>query len=117
MVSKRDPETLLPLTPAMFHVLVALADGATHGYAILKEVERLTDGSVRLSTGTLYGIIKRLVADGLIRETSNPPSMRDDERRRCYELTGFGRDVARAEAGRLEQTLAIARRKSLFRRP
>ena len=109
---KRDPLSLLPLTPAMFYVLVALADGQTHGYAILKDVEQLTNGSVRLSTGTLYGIIKRLVGDGLIRESG----IGGDERRRSYELTAFGRDVARAEAARLENTLAIAKRKALFRR-
>src|SRR6195256_1395840 len=110
---KRDPQSLLPLTPAMFYVLVALADGQTHGYAILKDVEELTDGSVRLSTGTLYGIIKRLLGDGLIKESGS--AAKDDERRRSYELTAFGRDVARAEAARLEQTLAIAKRKMLFR--
>ena len=113
-MNKRDPQTLLPLTPAMFHVLVALADGHTHGYAILKDVEELTGGSVRLSTGTLYGIIKRLLGDGLIRESGL--SAKGDERRRSYELTAFGRDVARAEAARLEHTLAIARRKALFRK-
>ena len=111
---KRDPQTLLPLTPAMFYVLVALADGQTHGYAILKDVEQLTDGSVRLSTGTLYGIIKRLLNDGLIRESGVGP--KDAERRRSYDLTAFGRDVARAEAARLENTLGIARRKALFRK-
>ena len=110
-MSKRDPRELLPLTPAMFHVLVAMADGEAHGYAILKEVEQLTGGAVRLSTGTLYGIIKRLLADGLVRE-----QRADDPRRRSYELTPFGRDVAKAEAARLEQTLAIARKKTLFRR-
>jgi DNA-binding PadR family transcriptional regulator len=112
-MTKRDPESLLPLTPAMFYVLVALADGQTHGYAILKEVAQLTGGAVRLSTGTLYGIIKRLLADGLIRQAGL--AAKDDERRRSYELTAFGRDVARAEAARLEDTLAIARRKALFR--
>lgn len=111
---KRDPAELLPLSPAMFHVLVALADGDTHGYAIMKEVERLTDDSVRLSTGTLYGIIKRLLADGLIREAGR--DLAGDARRRSYALTPFGRDVARAEAARLERTIAIARRKPLFRR-
>jgi DNA-binding PadR family transcriptional regulator len=101
----------------MFHVLVAMADGPSHGYAVMKEVERLTGGGVRLSTGTLYGIFKRLLADGLIREGTTPASgTRDDDRRRTYELTAFGRDVARAEAGRLDQTLALARKKSLFRR-
>ena len=113
-MTPRDPQSLLPLTPAMLHVMVALADGPTHGYAIMKEVERLTDGTVRLSTGTLYGIVKRLLADGLIREGAS--RNRDDARRRTYELTPFGRDVARAEAARLEHTLAIARRKVLFRR-
>ena len=110
MPSKRDPQSLLPLTPAMFHVLVALADGETHGYAIMKDVEQLTAGAVRLSTGTLYGIIKRLLSDGLIRDARG-----DEGRRRSYELTPFGRDVARAEAARLEQTLAMARRKQLFK--
>jgi len=115
-MTKRDPEELLPLTPAMFYVLVALADGDTHGYQILKDVEQLTNGDVRLSTGTLYGIIKRLLSDGLIREFGRGPDKKNDERRRSYELTAFGRDVARAEAARLEQTLAIAKRKVLFRR-
>ena len=112
-MNKRDPHTLLPLTPAMFYVLVALADGQTHGYAILKDVDELSGGSVRLSTGTLYGILKRLLGDGLIRESGL--AGKDDERRRSYELSAFGRDVARAEAARLEQTLAIAKRKALFR--
>jgi len=112
-MTKRDPQSLLPLTPAMFHVLVALADGEIHGYAIMKSVEELTGGAVRLSTGTLYGIIKRLLSDGLIRESG--ATAKDDERRRSYALTAFGRDVARAEAARLEHTLALARRKALFR--
>jgi DNA-binding PadR family transcriptional regulator len=111
---KRDPQSLLPLTPAMFYVMVALADGQTHGYAILKDVEQLTNGAVRLSTGTLYGIIKRLLNEGLIRESG--ALSKDDERRRSYDLTAFGREVARAEAARLEQTLAIAKRKALFRK-
>jgi DNA-binding PadR family transcriptional regulator len=107
----RDPSALLPLTPAMFYVLVALADGETHGYAIMKDVDQLTRGGVRLSTGTLYGIIKRLLNEGLVREQRAA-----DPRRRSYELTPFGREVAKAEAARLEQTLAIARKKALFRR-
>lgn len=110
-MNKRDPRELLPLTPAMFYVLVTMADREAHGYAMLKEVEQLTAGAVRLSTGTLYGIIKRLLADGLVREQRT-----DDPRRRSYELTPFGREVAKAEAARLEQTLAIARKKTLFRR-
>jgi len=113
-MAERDPASSLPLTPALFHVLLSLADGEKHGYAILKEVEARTDGAVRLSTGTLYGIIKRLLSDGLIRESA--ASGKDDERRRTYALTAFGREVARAEAARLEHTLALARRKALFRR-
>jgi DNA-binding PadR family transcriptional regulator len=113
-MNKPNPLSVLPLTPAMFYVLVALADGQTHGYQILKDVEELTNGSVRLSTGTLYGIIKRLLGDGLIREPGS--TSKGDERRRSYELTAFGREVARAEAARLESTLAIARRKTLFKR-
>lgn len=100
----REPADLLPLTPAMFHVLVCLAAGDRHGYRILKEVEARTRGAVSLSTGTLYGIIKRLLDDGLAVEV---PS--DDERRRAYRLTPFGRAVARAEADRLEQLVSTAR--------
>ena len=107
----RNPDALLPLTPAMFHVLVALADAPAHGYAIMKDVEQITSGAVRLSTGTLYGIIKRLLSDGLIKERAST-----SDRRRLYELTRFGRAVALAEAGRLEQTLAVAKTKILFRR-
>ena len=112
--SGRDPADYLPLTPALFHVLLSLADGQKHGYAILKEVTERTGGKVELSTGTLYGIIKRLLADGLIREAGL--QTKGDERRRSYALTPFGKDVARAEAARLEQTIAIARRKPLFKR-
>ena len=72
MPSGRNPESLLPLTPALFHVLVALADGRTHGYAIMKDVEQLTRGGVRLSTGTLYGIIKRLLNEALQRAEESP---------------------------------------------
>jgi DNA-binding PadR family transcriptional regulator len=95
----------------MFHVLVALADQPSHGYAIMKDVEQLTSGAVRLSTGTLYGIIKRLLSEGLNKERAGK-----HDRRRLYELTPFGRQVALAEAARLEETLALAKRKVLFRR-
>src|ERR1700756_238315 len=84
-----------PLTPALFHVLLALSDGDKHGYAILKEVEEHTSGEVQLSTGTLYGIIKRLLADGLIVELrSRPAAEDDDQRRRYYRLTEDGRRLA-----------------------
>ena len=112
----RDPEPLLPLTPALFHVLLALGDGQKHGYAILKEVSRSTDGKVRLSAGTLYGIIKRLLEEGMIVEIDERPARSlDDERRRYYRLSEFGRQVALAEAARLEEMLAIAAAKNLVK--
>jgi DNA-binding PadR family transcriptional regulator len=113
----RSPEPLLPLTSAVFHVLIALADGNKHGYAIMKEVTRLTDGAVSLTAGTLYGILRRLVSDGLVVETEDRPARElDDERRRYYHLTAFGRRVAVAEAERLADMLALARSKHLLAR-
>ena len=106
------------LTPAMFHVLLALGDEEKHGYAILKEVEEQTDGQVRLSTGTLYAIIKRLLNDGIIKESRHrPPAAEDDQRRRYYGLTALGRQVAATEAERMERLIATAREKNLLRRP
>ena len=107
MTAKSDPLPFLPLTPAAFHVLLALADGPRHGYSILKEVEERTGGDVRLSTGTLYGLIKRFLDDELIVEL--PAEDDGNERRRSYRLTPFGRQVAKAEAERLEQLVAAAR--------
>ena len=104
---KRDPNPHLPLTPAAFHVLLALADGPKHGYLILKEVEERTGGEVRLSTGSLYGLIKRVLDDEFIVEL--PAEGDGDERRRPYKLAPFGRQVAKAEALRLEQLVSAAR--------
>jgi DNA-binding PadR family transcriptional regulator len=104
MTSKRDPSPFLPLTEAAFHVLLALADGPKHGYLILKDIEERTNAAVRLSTGTLYGLIKRFLDDELIVETKP-----DDERRRPYKLTALGRDVAEAEVARLEGMVRAAR--------
>ena len=109
-MADRDPSDSLPLTPALFHVLLALADGEKHGYAILKEIEQRTSGQVVLSTGTLYGIIKRLLADGMIRESAAG----SDERRTAYRLTAFGRKVALAEAERLRELVAAAQAKKLL---
>jgi DNA-binding PadR family transcriptional regulator len=109
-MADRDPSELLPLTPALFHVLLSLADGENHGYAILKEVEQRTGGKVVLSTGTLYGIIKRLLADGMIRESAAG----SDERRTAYRLTAFGRKVALAEAERLRDLVTAAHDKKLL---
>jgi DNA-binding PadR family transcriptional regulator len=114
---KRDPRDLLPLTPAMFHVLLSLAEGDRHGYAVMKEVATRTAGAVALSTGTLYGLVKRLLADGLIiAALRRPPNAGDDERRRYYRLTDFGRQVAAAEAERLETLVTTARARRLLRR-
>ena len=118
MSPKKETESFLPLTPAMFHILLALADGEKHGYAILKEVARRTDDKVRLSAGTLYGNLARLESTGLIAESSRRPEVvLDDERRRYYLLTEFGREVAVAEAQRMEDALVQARAKKLFRKP
>lgn len=101
----------------MFHVLLALAGEDLHGYAILKEVELRTAGKVRLSTGTLYGLIKRLLADGLINELrTRPADSDDDERRRYYRLTNLGRQVAAAEAERMDEMLAVARSRNLLKK-
>lgn len=110
-------EEQTPLTPAMFHVLLALTDGDKHGYAILKEVAEQTSGEVQLSTGTLYGIIKRLLVSGWIREVRGPAIKNDDPRRRYYRLTEEGRQVAVREAKRLEKLVDRARSKRLIRRP
>jgi DNA-binding PadR family transcriptional regulator len=109
-------ESQAPLTPAMFNVLLSLADGEKHGYAILKEVEEQTSGEVLLSTGTLYGIIKRLLTDGLIVESRNRPAAADDDqRRRYYRLSDDGRRVAGAGAVRMEKLLLRARSKKLIK--
>lgn len=112
------PESHEPLTPAMFHVLLALAGEDLHGYAILKEVELRTGGKVRLSTGTLYGIIKRMLADGLIVELrSRPAETENDERRRYYRLTPQGRQLAVREAERMDEILSVARSRNLLKKP
>jgi DNA-binding PadR family transcriptional regulator len=105
----RRPDDLLPLTPAMFHVLLCLSEGDRHGYRILKDVAARRDGAVRLSTGTLYGIVKRLLDEGLATEVAS-----GSDRRRAYRLTPFGRRVARAEAERLETLVAGARETGLL---
>jgi DNA-binding PadR family transcriptional regulator len=114
-MTRSDPDSLLPLTPGMFQVLIALADGEKHGYAILKEVARRTGGEVTLSAATLYTIVRRFVQEGVIAESAERPDPSlDDERRRYYRLTPFGRDVAKAEAARMETALGMARAKKLI---
>lgn len=112
MASNPTPtvESFLPLSPAAFHLLIALSAGDKHGWAIRKEVERLTDGGLQLSPGTLYGLVKRLLGQELIAESDDrPPLEWDDERRRYYRLTALGRQVAEAEIERMQRALALAR--------
>ena len=110
----RNLEDLLPLQPATFHILVALADGDRHGYAIMQEVAERTGGAVNLSAGTLYRSIQRMLEQGLIGEVrQRPPAPHDDERRRYYRITPLGTAVAKAEARRLADMLALARERGL----
>jgi DNA-binding PadR family transcriptional regulator len=105
-----DPESFLPLQPAVFHILIALADRDRHGYSIMQDVAARTDGKVQLSPGTLYSSIRRMLEQGLIQELSvSPDPTSTDERRRYYRLTKFGRRVAAAEAERLNSLLSQAR--------
>jgi DNA-binding PadR family transcriptional regulator len=103
------------LTPAVFHILLALADGEKHGYGIMREVSERTGGQMRMGPGTLYGSIKRMLEQGLIEETEERPDPElDDERRRYYRLTDFGQKSAVAEYGRLRQLVGIAQSKRLL---
>ena len=104
------PESLLPLQPAVFHILMALADEDRHGYAIIQEVLSRTNNEVRLSPGTLYRSIQRMLDDDLIVEVHERPAPElDDERRRYYRITKFGKAVAREEANRLSELVRLAR--------
>jgi DNA-binding PadR family transcriptional regulator len=111
--STRNPNDFIPLTPAVFNILLALADGEKHGYGIMQEVTTLS--RLRLGPGTLYGSIKRLIEEGLIEESDERPDpAHDDERRRYYRLTEFGQRVAAAEATRLEDLVQRARDRKLL---
>jgi DNA-binding PadR family transcriptional regulator len=103
-------ETFLPLQPTAFHILLSLADEDRHGYAIILDVARRTNGELKLSAGTLYRSIQRMLELGLITETTSRPAPEmDDERRRYYRISPAGKAVARAEAGRLRDLLKMAR--------
>ncbi|MFN2119838.1 MAG: PadR family transcriptional regulator [Anaerolineales bacterium] len=111
------PEDLLPLTPAVFNILLALADGDKHGYGIMLEVEAATHGQVQMGPGTLYGSIKRMLKAGLIEESDERRDLElDDQRRRYYRVTGLGRRTLEADLQRLAAQLNIARRKRLLPR-
>jgi DNA-binding PadR family transcriptional regulator len=105
-----DAEAFLPLAPALFHILVAVADRERYGYAIMQDVASRTDSKLKLSPGTLYGTIKRMLDEGMIEELDERPDPEhDDTRRRYYRITAFGREVARAESARLAKLLGQAR--------
>lgn len=113
----RDPFSFLPLTSVVFEILLALADGERHGYAIMQEVEDRTGGAVQLRPGSLYRAVNRLLESGLVTEAEERPDPdKDDERRRYYRLTSLGLQVAQAEAQRLEWAVASARSKKLLDR-
>lgn len=115
MKPTKNPEELLPLSPAVFHILLALADGERHGYSIMQEIAAQTDGRLRIGPTTLYRSIKQMLEAGLIVEVEERPDPAlNDERRRYYRLTTFGQQVASAEARRLEQALSVARNKALL---
>ncbi len=105
---KKPPE-LLPLTPPVFHILLALADEERHGYGIMQDVARQTNDALQLSPGTLYGCLKRMLAAGLVEESEEREQ--DNERRRYYRMTALGRGTVRAEASRLAGAVSAARTK------
>lgn len=108
----------LPLSPAVFHILLSLTDGERHGYGIKQEIALRTDGHIEMGPGTLYGAIKRLLKQGMIEESEERPDseLNDDERRRYYRLTDFGRQVSQAEAERLVHLVSQAQAKQLLPR-
>jgi DNA-binding PadR family transcriptional regulator len=113
-----DHEDMLPLTPAVFHILLALTDGERHGYAIMQEVAESTNHQINMGPGTLYGTIKRLLEAGLIEESDRRPDAKeDDERRRYYCLTGVGQRVVEAEAARYNEMAKLVKRKRLLGKP
>ena len=108
-------EELLPLNPPVFHILLSLADGESHGYAIMREVGERTGGKIKLGPGTLYYSIRRMVQQGLIDESEERPAPdQDDERRRYYHISEYGRRVAEAESRRLTELVAQAREKKFI---
>jgi DNA-binding PadR family transcriptional regulator len=106
-----QPDSFLPLPSATFHILMALAAEDRHGYGIIQDVSASTNGELKLSAGTLYRSIQRMLEQGLLIETRDRPAPEDDdERRRYYRITPFGRTVANAEANRLTHLVRLARK-------
>jgi DNA-binding PadR family transcriptional regulator len=115
MTKATEPHSMLPLTPPVFQILLALCDQERHGYAIMREVGTQTGGQLRLGPGTLYGCLKRMLGAGLVEESEERPDPElDDERRRYYRITDLGRRVTRSEARRLEAAVSAARAKKLL---
>jgi DNA-binding PadR family transcriptional regulator len=115
MAKPQAPKDLLPLTPPVFHILLALADEERHGYGIMLDVARQTSDALQLGPGTLYGCLKRMLAAGLVEESDERPDPAlDDERRRYYRMTNLGQLVVRAEAQRLANAVFAARAKRLL---
>ena len=109
MKNRVAPDDLLPLAPAVFQILLSLAEGERHGYALKREIARRTDGRLTLGAGVLYGSISKMLAQGLIEESDERPDPHlDDERRRYYKVTPFGRRVAQAEAARMQELVDLA---------
>lgn len=118
MNKPQSPQDLLPLTPPVFHILLALADDERHGYGIMQDVARQTDNALQLGPGTLYGCLKRMLAAGMVEESDvRPDPALDDERRRYYRMTPLGQRVVRAEAQRLANAVTTAKTRRLFDRP
>ena len=108
-IKRLDPAFLLALAPAVFHILLSLAEGERHGYALKREIARRTDGKLTLGAGVLYGSISKMLAQGLIEESDERPDPHlDDERRRYYGITPFGRKAAQAEAARMRALVDLA---------
>ena len=116
--TKLDPEALTPLAPAVFNILLSLAVGERHGYALKREIAKRTNGKITLGAGVLYGSIAKMIDQGLIEESDERPDPHlDDERRRYYRLTPFGRKVAQSEASRLRDLVVLAAAKFGGREP
>ena len=110
------PEDHLPLSPAVFHILLALAEEDSHGYAIMQDIDERTGGLVKVGPGMLYGSIKWLLEEGLIKEAPRRSPTKEDERRKYYRLTPDGLAVVKAEAARLEAAVSLARSRKLLGR-
>jgi DNA-binding PadR family transcriptional regulator len=112
-----EVQAMLPLPPATFHILLALTGDVRHGYAIIQDIATRTNGELRLSAGTLYRSIARMVEQGLIAEVAKRRTVADDERRRYYRITSFGTAVARAEMRRLTDLVRLAQASGHTPRP